>query len=964
MKKLMLIYMAIAAMVTVVIVLNQQVAGTGKKAGQRKKTPQEREAGADKQAGSWFWSRAYPDPEGMNDKFFNGWLQAQAMKNPELKSQTATRGSLNTVSTSNLFSGNWTAIGPNQNIGGRVLCIAVDPTNSNNIFIGTASGGIWHSKTAGTGTNAWQPVSTGLPVLGVASIVIHPSNPSIIYAGTGEVYRVDTSNIGFNVWKARGTYGVGIIKSTDGGNSWKKIYNRSLSNLFGVQMLKFDPINPDIIYACTTDGLYRTTDAGVTFTKILDKIYVADIAIHPTNPALMLAAVGNLTNADKGIYRSTNNGQTWTKITTGLPAGFEGFIRLDNVASNPNLVVASIGRNASSLNELFISNDFGASWEIQLNSNHCQYQFWFSHDVAINPSNTNQLLMAGVPVLRYNLITESASSISGVHADIHDIEFDPSNSSTVYIACDGGMYKSTNSGGSFSRINGGLQAVQFYASFAVSPTNPSLMIGGLQDNGVVRYNGTGWTSVLGGDGGPCAFHPTNPNIVFASNDARRLLRSTDAGRSFSEVLSSWAFRADSRTGFMAPVAISPSSPNVVYVGTDNLHKSTTTGTSGSWNGNSYTSATRYVEAIHKTSVALAVSPSNPNILYISTSPFAQYDNDAINLHVNTPPNLFKSTNGGTSFVNVKRNLPDRFIMDFAINPRNQDSVWIVLGGYGTSHVYLSADGGNSWINKGLNLPDVPHNAILLDPRNPKYIYVGNDLGIYVSPDYGVTWYDFNNGLWDATLVMDLVATSNGKMVAATHGKGAFISDLYTARLPLTLLSFTGSKQDRYNVLQWVTSMEDNVSHFEVERSADGINYSSIVTVPAKNLPTGSSYVYNDQLTGTSLSDDLYYRLRMVDIDGQFTYSSVIILRANVETDLVVTNPFTNGLKITYTSKQVQTIKIDLYDAKGAWLMRRIITVQPGINNLEMNNSQYLSPGNYILQLNGKDIHYTRKLVKK
>src|SRR5688572_641816 len=117
MKKLLLIFMALAAMVIVVIVSNQHVAGTGKKAGQRKKTPQEREAGADKQAGSWFWSRAYPDPEGMNDKFFNGWLQAQAMKNPELKSQSATSGTRNTVSSMNLFSGNWTAIGPNQNIG-------------------------------------------------------------------------------------------------------------------------------------------------------------------------------------------------------------------------------------------------------------------------------------------------------------------------------------------------------------------------------------------------------------------------------------------------------------------------------------------------------------------------------------------------------------------------------------------------------------------------------------------------------------------------------------------------------------------------------------------------------------------------------------------------------------------------------------------------------------------------------
>jgi hypothetical protein len=351
-------------------------------------------------------------------------------------------------------------------------------------------------------------------------------------------------------------------------------------------------------------------------------------------------------------------------------------------------------------------------------------------------------------------------------------------------------------------------------------------------------------------------------------------------------------------------------------------------------------------------------------VYVSTSPFAQYDNDAINLYINTPPNLFRSTNGGTSFDNVKSNLPDRFVMDFAINPRNQDSVWIVLGGYGTSHVYLSADGGNTWINKGLNLPDVPHNAIMLDPRNPKYVYVGNDLGVYVSPDYGATWYDFNNGLWDATLVMDLVATSNGKMVAATHGKGAFITDLYAAGLPLTLISFTGNKHDHYNTLLWVTGMEQNVSHFEVERSVNGVNYTTISNVPAKNIATGSSYSFNDPLQGISQADNAYYRLKMVDIDGQFSYSGIILLRANPESDLVVTNPFSNKLTITFTSSQVQTVKIDLYDAKGRWLMRRIITVQTGINNLELHDIQSLASGNYILQLSCKDIQYTRKLVKQ
>lgn len=927
----------------------------------RGKVEQEREDGVEKQMSSWWWSRAYPDPENINGKFYKAWEYSQAMKRPELLSSNS---SGNFTNNTNLFNGNWMAIGPDQNIGGRILCVAVDPANSNNLFIGSASGGIWKSVTGGIGTRAWTPVVTGFPVLGVASILIDPNDSKIIYAGTGEVYRTDTSNIGFNVWKARGTYGIGILKSTDGGIRWKQVLNKSYSNLFAIQMMEFDPVNSNIIYACATDGLYRSLDAGDTWTRILNKIYVSDIVINHNNPSLIVAAVGNLTNPDKGIYRSTNGGASWTKITSGFPTTFDGFIRLDNVKASPNMIIASVGRDAGNLNELIRSNDFGNIWTVLSNSNHCKYQFWFSHDVAINPTNVNQLMMAGVPLYKYTLSGASAVSINNVHADIHDIEYDPSNSNIVYVASDGGMYKSTNSGTSFTMINGGLQAVQFYASFAVSPTNPSIMVGGLQDNGVVRYNGTSWSSVAGGDGGPSVFHPTNPSIVFASNDARRLLRSTSGGNNFSEVLSSWAFKADSRTGFMAPVAVSKSNPSVMYVASDNLHKSTAAGVSGSWTGNSYTTASNYIESPHKTGIALAVSATNANKLYVSTSPFAQYDNDANNIYVNTPPNVFKSLNGGGTFTNVKGNLPDRFVMDFAISPTNDDSVWIVLGGFGTSHVYVTANGGTTWTPKGMSLPDVPHNAILVDPRKPNSIYVGNDLGVFVSHDQGTTWYDFNNGLWDATMVMDLVATSNYKLVAATHGKGVFISDFNAARLPVTLISFSGTHRDNFNHLQWGTSIETNVSHFELERSINDGAFIKIADVTAMNQPAGSSYNYKDNLTGVGMVHHSVYRLKIVDIDGQYTYSNQVSLKVHSKTHLLVlNNPVTNVLKLQFTAPERRDAKIDLFDINGSWMMRKIITVYPGVNAIQLNHLEQYPSGLYVMKVEYGGEVFMRKIFK-
>jgi hypothetical protein len=525
------------------------------------------------------------------------------------------------------------------------------------------------------------------------------------------------------------------------------------------------------------------------------------------------------------------------------------------------------------------------------------------------------------------------------------------------------MYKSTNGGGSFSMINGGLFAVQFYASFAASPTNPSIMIGGLQDNGVVRYNGTGWTSVAGGDGGPSAFHPTNGNIVFSSNDARRVLRSTNSGTAFTEVLNSWAFVADSRTGFMAPIAISRSNPNVMYAGTDNLHKSTNGGLN--WTGMNFNAATSYIEAQHKTAISLAVSPINENKLYVSTSSFAQYDNDVNNLYVNTPPNLFKTTNGGTSFTNIKGSLPDRFVMDFAISPNSDDSVWVVLGGFGSSHVYVSGNGGLTWVSKGVGLPDVPTNAIMLDPLNQSVVYVGNDLGVYMSPDNGNTWYDFNRGLWDATQVMDLVLTRDRKIVAATHGKGAFISDVFSTNLPITLLSFTGSNQGDYNNLRWATALEENADHFELERSLEGSAFLPIANIPAKNIQTGASYSYDDDIRNIKTAQAIFYRLKMVDKDDSYEYSNVVSIRMPLSTNIIVKgNPFSNYIRIQVTAMKKENVQLNLYDASARLVATKSIIIPPGINEFSWDNLQDLPGGSYILELHTGQERFSLKLMKK
>lgn len=916
---------------------------------------EEKESGADRQLSMWFQSRAYPDPENLDSKYQKAWEQFQSFR-----SNRAVAGPL-PVATAN-----WTGIGPDVSIGGRILCIAIDPSNSSNLWAGSASGGIWKSTNAGA---SWRPVVTNLPLLGVSSILVHPTNPQVLYAGTGEVYRVDTSNVGFNVWKTRGTYGIGIIKSTDGGLTWSQVLTKNSSDMFAIQMLEFDPVNPNTVYACATDGLYRSADQGLTWSKILNKKYVTDVAINPTNTSQMVVGVGNMINSDKGIYRTINGSAaapTWTKITSGLPASFRGFIRLDNVGSTR--LVASIGRDdVSSQQEIYMSTNFGTSWIAKSSSHHCQYQYWFAHDVAINPSNLNQFVMGGVPLYRYTSSSTTAASGTrtsigtNVHSDIHDVEFDPRNSSIIYVASDGGIYKSINGGSSFASANTGLAATQFYASFSTHPTNPNLYIGGLQDNGVVRYNGTSWSTAFGGDGGPTAISP-NGNTVFASNDARKVNRSTTGiTGGFATVLSSWAFSADDRTAFMAPIAVSKSNPMFVYVASDNIHRSTDGG--ATWTNNSYSTATSYIERRNKTGIALAVSPTNPSKVYVSTSPFAQNTtNDYI--IVNPPANVFKTTTPATvPYSSVRSNLPDRFVMDFAISPTNDDSVFIAVGGFGTTHIWATGNGGTSWTEIGAGLPDVPFNAVLLDPVDPNILYAGCDFGVFVSPDRGATWLDFNTGFWDATLVMDLQADASNRIVAATHGKGVFRTDRYTAVVPGALTTFNGFNRNGQNILEWEAQQETQLTKMELERSTDGVNFVRIASFKANGQSGEESFTFEDPIRSAQ-PITYFYRTKMITTSGAARYSRTVALEANAKAFFkVLSNPFREQLVLNMTLTSAETVVLNVYDSRGALIKKQTFSGNAGNHTFSIDQLSSLSRGVYLVEaISGKQ-RFAKQVVK-
>lgn len=298
-------------------------------------------------------------------------------------------------------------------------------------------------------------------------------------------------------------------------------------------------------------------------------------------------------------------------------------------------------------------------------------------------------------------------------------------------------------------------------------------------------------------------------------------------------------------------------------------------------------------------------------------------------------------------------------MDFAISKGSDDSVFAAVGGFGTQHVYVTGDGGVNWMPAGNGLPDVPFNAVMIDAVNPKVIYAGGDLGMYVSPDRGTTWYDYNNGFSDnIAMIMDIQPSADGQLIVATHGKGIFTGPAYTSTLPVTITSFTGEAAINSNKLTWNVAQELNVSHYEVERSSNGISFQKIATVKATNR---STYKYEDVL---SANGSYYYRLKIVDNDASYEYSEVVYLKRISKTVVqVLSNPFADGIKIQLSIAQNSKGQINLYDAEGKLLRSERLTLVAGQSVYTLDNLSTLPSGTYFMEAIINDQRWKQKLLK-
>jgi photosystem II stability/assembly factor-like uncharacterized protein len=717
----------------------------------------------------WYGQRAYPndliDYKKFEQAFQYSKSEMMALRSPD-----------NTV---------WQSLGPN-NVGGRTLAIAIHPRHPDTIWIGSASGGLWKSTSAGAGAEAWGYVDTGFPTISVSEIVIDTTNPNVMYLGTGEFRRYNQPGM-VGTPGARATYGIGILKSTDGGNTWAQTgLNWALEEYKAIQRIVINPQNTQTLYTATSEGIYKSTNGGDSWSLSLNVPAAMDIVINPIDTTVLYAACGQLNTApNPGLYKTTDAGASWTLLSGGLPTTNFGrtALALSATPTFPGyteIVYAGIG-NAQSrgVHGVYRSTNGGTTWTLQSGTQYASAQSWYNNAVAVHPENPTTVFVSGLDFYKSteggaNLTQKSEwyAYFQGViepggdegspvyaHADHHAIAFHPSDPNRMFLATDGGIFETTDGGETFRGRNGGYQTTQIYNGFATSLSDSNFAYAGLQDNGTLKYEGIrAWNKVFGGDGGWCALNSQNNQIGYLEYVYLDIYRTTNGGTNWTSATN--GIEASSSTAnFIAPFVISPSSPNILYAGATKIFKTTNGGTN--W------IATNANQAINGNRIsAMATSWTNPDTLYAATGTSTATTSNGL-------CEVFFSSNGGATWVNrTQPSMPDRYPTDLYVDPRDSKVAYLTYSGYGNPHLYKTTDAGATWQDLSNNLPDVPVQCVALDGDFPDDIYIGTDLGVYRSLSSGA-WELWESGMPPA-MILDLqFSKPNRTMRAATFGNGVY-----------------------------------------------------------------------------------------------------------------------------------------------------------------------------------------------
>lgn len=684
--------------------------------------------------------------------------------------RTSVKSEMNRIQTrSDIFNGEWKQQGPG-NLGGRVNSIVVHPTDASIIYAGFARGGLW--KTVDGGTN-WEPLWNDQPSQAVSALALDPLNPDIVYAGSGDV------NISGSVF-----VGDGLYKSLDAGATWTYL---GLEETYVIGDIIINPTNNlEIIVASmglpfeTTEdrGVYYSDDGGLNWTKTLyigDDTGVHDLAFHPDNPGVILAGAwtrfrnlysSSISGPDTDVYRSTDFGKNWTKVELATPES-KGRTAVCFSEIDPNVAFIHYLGTDSYFGSLWKSTDAGESWalvdEVDDNTPTMMGGFgWFFGRIAylVDPEDGQEkLYLCGVDLWTYDEEIDEWSRATppwweySVHADKHAILTD--SEGNILLGTDGGLYRFLESG-QWEDIEN-IPNNMFYRT-EYNPHEPSQFYGGMQDNGTAVGNSTiqnEWPRIFGGDGFQPRFHPDNPEIFYVETQNGGIAYTQDGGYGFNSVDLGEA--SGDRKNWDMQYILSPHDPSIIYTGTFRALKITND------DGNFFPevlseSLTDNVEFISHTISSLDESELQPNLLYYGT----------------TDGNLWR-TDDLVDFEPINEGIPDLYITSIKASPNVVENVYTTVSGYmlfdSEPRLYKSTDKGDTWTGIEADLPEGAIYDVLIYPNHQDSIlFVATEVGVYATIDAGNSWERLGETL-PYIPVYDLsINPSTRELAAGTYGR--------------------------------------------------------------------------------------------------------------------------------------------------------------------------------------------------
>jgi photosystem II stability/assembly factor-like uncharacterized protein len=709
---------------------------------------------------AWFEEqRAYPNAEVDWERLF----RARQLF-------TARSGNRGFASIADAVSGSWTPMGPNGFFGlgywdsgpqldaGRVDAIALHPTAAGTMFVASPNGGLWSTLSGGA---SWNPLFDAQCTLLMSTVKIDPVNPSIMYAAAA----------------FSSGAGCAIFRSTDGGASWASFNGNLGFNAYSGPISEFyiDPASAGsttsttLIFTFSSSGIYRSSNSGTTWLHPFLFGRVHSIVALPNQPSVLFAGVAdNATTAStrSGLYRSVDNGVTWTQLSSGaVDFTSTGRIQLAVSPAQPHSVWILAGSNASSF-------QFVSKWDnvtntltqqaaagIDLSSGgrtHFGTQARYDLAIAVDPTNASRIYIAGVRAFRS---TDGGATFAvmgtEIHCDWHTIVISSANARQLYAGTDGGVFSSTDGGDTWTSRNYGLAISMYYPGISQHPTDPNVVLGGLQDNGSLLANGTQVSNGVqpGGDGGFAAINYSSPSTIWTtcqwmtSGPCLTKRISTATGFSYPNVRNGIVIT--DRAQFLPPLVMDPVSPTTLYFGTMRLYKTVNDGVLWTALSADLSKGTGSIKTI-------APSQSDPQTVYVGTS----------------DGNVQVTRDGGTTWTLITTGLPNRTVTDIAVDRTNAARAVVTFSGLGTPHAYITSDAGVTWTSASGSLADIPVNAVVMvDEAN--HFFVGNDVGVFETTDAGLTWTNTPGGL-PYVVVNDLsYNTTTKQLVAATYGRGLF-----------------------------------------------------------------------------------------------------------------------------------------------------------------------------------------------